>query len=220
MEIPTQPVRPAIKPDCNSATVSCLRQGLHQLVQYHGLAPAVLDHYQSLIEFSWRQAMASRQQASVPCSDHPWGWVPMLDTPDVLVGTLTVFHDQPIPLHDHPGSTGLLLVLRGEVQIASYQPADTPDHAPRSPLALVQTAHDILAPGQFAHFGPSENNIHGMQAIDDDCVLLDVLFAPYPLHRRAFYFPVSDALADGTLYVSRLAKPRGHTPDDISNQNQ
>jgi len=193
---------------CHSGLLPQLKLGMHQLVQRHGLNLYLLERYEEAISQCLFSVFSeSSSFAAKPETNQPWGWVPFLECADVKVGVLTVFRNCDIPLHDHPGSTGLLIVLRGRVRIESYQMAIDADLHGTQPLELEQTGDVELAEGQSNHFGPSENNIHSLQAIDDDCVLFDVLFCPYQPALRSYYLPVTEKSATGSLYVTRLRKP-------------
>jgi hypothetical protein len=193
---------------CPDGLLSQLQQGLQQLAQRQGVKQHLLERYSNSIEQFLVTACGETGTADTNTRSHqPWGWSPMLESPDLNVGALTVFMDSDIPLHDHPGSSGLLIVLRGRVRVQSYQVASAGDLRQVQPLELEQTGNVELDEGQYISFGPSENNIHSLHAIDDDCVLFDVLFSPYQPAQRSYFMPVTPQSPTGSLYVSRLHKP-------------
>ena len=189
------------------AALAPLTRGLQQLVERHGLDQDLLGRYHDSIEHYFESAGSqdSPEKENSP-SSQPWGWQPALEGPELSMGTLTVFQHEDIPLHDHPGSIGLLIVLQGKVKVCSYRLAEEPGQYQPSPLELEQTGAVELVPGEYVHFGPGENNIHSLQAIDGDCVLFDILFYPYQLQQRSFYMPVTPQTSTGSVYVSRLNK--------------
>ena len=197
----------------HSEILSRLEQGMAELVQCHCLNPGLFDQYRTAIESSLNSAISQLASIGVEASstDQPWGWMSALDKPECSAGTLTVFVDQAIPLHDHPGSTGLLLMLQGSARVSSYRLVESDALKQPSTLKLEQTGETMLAVGQFTHFGPGENNIHSLQAIDQDCILFDLLFSPYQPHQRCFYMPVTSSSEEGVLYVSRLRKLHSST---------
>jgi len=180
--------------------------GLQQLVDQHRLNPDLLARYLENIRHSLALVLDNPEHGIKNIgTGQPWGWNPTIESPDLSVGRLTIFGSQDIPLHDHPGSTGLLLVLQGQVLIRQYRMLDSQS---ASPLELGQTGTEELTVGQTSHFGPELNNVHTLHAVDGDCVLLDVLFNPYRLQQRSFFLPVAPQSGRETLFVSRLNKLR------------
>jgi hypothetical protein len=193
--------------------VTSLEDGLDQLVSCHGLSRTLLNRVRSPIEHCLTLALVDNDCA-IPVNqpNQPWGWEPLLNGPEISIGKLTVLGEQDIPLHDHPGSTGLLLVLAGQVTVRHYKMLESsntasPTQLP-SPIELEQTGATILMTGQYSHFGPQLNNIHTLSAVDDSCILLDVLFSPYQLQQRTFFLPIAAQSDSGTVFVSPLNKTR------------
>jgi len=208
MTVTVQPSHQEIDSGNHSGLLSQLKLGMQQLVQKHGLKPDLLARHAGSIEHCLSSACdepVSIEQDSA--ANQPWGWKPMLESPDLSIGLLTVFSEQDIPLHDHPGSSGLLIVLRGKVRVQSYRMTSEGDQRFVQPLELEQSGDVKLGRGDYTYFGSSENNIHSLQAIDGDCVLFDVLFSPYQPAQRSFFMPVTPQTAAGFQYVCRLHKP-------------
>jgi hypothetical protein len=186
---------------------SVLGRGLQALADHYRLHQELLNRYEENIRHSLASILYDNNTGAVDRElDQPWGWGPMIESPDLSVGKLTVYAGHDIPLHDHPGSTGLLLVLQGQVQVRQYKMLDPVNALSSSQLALEQTGAENLATGQITHFGPDQNNIHTLHAVDGDCILFDVLFSPYQIQQRSFFLPVTPQTDKGKVYVSKLFK--------------
>jgi len=196
-------------PEMNTSLpwVSHLNRGMQLLVDQYGLAPGLVSQHGGSVEQTLSAVVDDEsllQGSTTP--NQPWGWAPFLESPALTVGALTVFEQENIPMHDHPGSIGLLLVLRGRVRIQSYDPLGDAAVNDASTRELHQTDDRMLGEGQATLFGAHKNNIHSLQAVGGDCILFDVLFSPYQPGLRSYYFPTTQVSTDGRVQVSRLNK--------------
>lgn len=106
-----------------------------------------------------------------------WSWISLLNLPNFRAGLLCLPRRGCMPLHDHPGSLGLSLVLSGNPTIAQSdgaQPAaDDVDDPPR----LRGLSRTELRTRQIAFTFPHQNNIHGFSAGDTTAVLFNVMIS-------------------------------------------
>lgn len=192
-------------------TGNLLAEALHLVQTRYHVHSDLVNHYRDtlkqLLDLSVHES--GPMQPGAIAAGQPWDWVQFVESPQLGVGILTVYADQDIPLHDHPGSTGLLVILRGKVRIRSYNQVHNQE-SPSSPMVELQsTSDEILKPGQYWHFGTTENNVHTLQAIDGDCRIFDILFSPYQLQQRSFFMPIDPDHADaGNIMVRRLTRFR------------
>lgn len=179
-----------------------LAKGMAELVDQFHLKREVVAQHESRISDMLRNSIHS--EPATPNDDNKhWGWQPALASPDLSVGTLTVWRNSDIPLHDHPGSTGLLLVLEGKVRVRSYKLTDELD-SNSAPLELELTGDKIISAGEYWQFGPYQHNIHSLQSVDGDCRIFDVLFSPYQLQQRSFFMPIIPGNEARNIFVTRL----------------
>lgn len=188
--------------------IGALDVGLQELLTQHRLRTKLLDKYRANIEDLLLATLRESPANTENTRGQPWGWNPGIESPDISVGTLTVLKGNDIPLHDHPDSTGLLLVLNGSVQIKSFRIFGSPGAREQQPMELELTDEVLLEVGEYGHFGPGTNNIHSLHAIDSDCRLYDVLFSPYTLHQRSFFMPIVPENGSNNIFVTRLNKLR------------
>ncbi len=147
--------------------------------------------------------------------DMPWHWHKVFEDEEIRVGLLTLEPDGRIPFHDHPGSTGALLVLQGSVEIIqckvqrSTEANGTAASASRSAsLAIVWSGRAGVR--QAAFLTPDAGNIHGLWT-RTGLLALEVFVDPYPVDRRTWYVSeVPDPNDPGSLLAAPLL------PDDGS----
>lgn len=136
-----------------------------------------------------------------------WQWHPMLSRPGLKAGLLSVDAHQQIPLHDHPGSCGLLIALEGSVRVNQYTIMGKNSVGKGSIFRLKTHGVQQLSRGMAGTFGPETGNVHSLQALDEDCLLFDAIFSPYALEDRSFYTPITTADNGQILFATRLHKP-------------
>lgn len=125
-------------------------------------------------------------------SDRPWQWMRLFEDSRIRIGLLAVSADQPIPMHDHPGSSGVLLLLSGSLEIVQYNLAvPYTQYQNSSPVLLQQIEDSTLTEGEATIFSDHVGNIHSLTSLESMSVVLQVLITPYQLAQRSWYFPVS-----------------------------
>jgi len=125
-----------------------------------------------------------------------WLWQRLTKESTVKGGVLNIERDQDVPLHDHPGATGMVRVLTGEVEVWQFDRAvkaldRSEDHA-----VLELVTHRVMQPGDIAVLSPDSGNIHALRARSRECSMLDYFIPPYERSERTWYRPVDDGWHD------------------------
>lgn len=166
-------------------TLSCLNDALCQTAAY-------------------RKLCAGAQYSS---SDHkPWLWQKLYQDTRIRIGLLTVYKRQPVPLHDHPGSSGALFLLTGSVEIDQYDHMNLYSQSDCAGLVLLhRTGNAVLTEREVSIFGVQHGNIHGLNSKTESSVMLNVLLEPYAPGDRSWYIPIyTDSASDSVLLTERL----------------
>lgn len=100
-----------------------------------------------------------------------------------------------IPLHDHPGMTGVSACVGGTLRISSF---DRAGEAGRGTVLIRDLGQRTLAPGEASSFTAASGNVHRVWA-DAPARLIDVFTPPYgsPLAGKTTWYRVEDAPAAG-----------------------
>lgn len=113
------------------------------------------------------------------------------------VGLLAFTKNDRLPAHDHPGSTGLLLVLDGELSIQTF----SIDEQDGGRMVNVRNNNEFsLTAGEHSIFTPDENNIHTLISQSESCRVLDILITPYKEEERTWFMPMSVSATDSGSY--------------------
>lgn len=142
-----------------------------------------------------------------------------------------------LPLHDHPGMTGIIKVVYGTIKITSYKARDRvltlEEHSnlnaipvTRLPDVVVDSSSDCQV------LNPYDGNFHMLQSVGDDAAMFDILAPPYDENRECnFYREVvysdeddrasgssglTDGLSEGEdLYLQRIPQPMSFYCDQL-----
>jgi len=119
-----------------------------------------------------------------------WGWKSLHEDNLGKVGLFSIYKDTPVPLHDHPGTCGVMMVLDGEVEVERYSLADKyQDSASSGLVEMKKCERKLLRPFDVTWFEETEGNIHGFETKTDQCVLLKMQLPLIPDKSRSWYFP-------------------------------
>jgi len=135
-----------------------------------------------------------------------WLWQRMVRSRRLDGGILNIDQTQMIPLHDHPGATGMVRIISGEAEAWKFQRTDPEKHASgKAELKLV--FHGILRPGDTATVTPQNGNIHALRSVSKECRMLDFFIPPFD-RRSLLYFEPDDVSWFDNSQISCRAIPR------------
>ena len=135
-------------------------------------------------------------QTSWESGNRFWLWQRLTKENAIKGGILTIERDQDVPLHDHPGATGMVRVLTGEVEVWKFDRAVKAANNPADHDVLELVTHRVMQPGDIAVLSPDSGNIHALRARSKTCSMLDYFIPPYERSERTWYQPVDDGWHD------------------------
>lgn len=104
---------------------------------------------------------------------------------------LTVRRERPIPLHDHPGSSGILLVLSGSISVDQYDVVcGQDDYDGKTLVELRRVSCKELGLGGVSLFRGDWGNVHSVRALTEKSVILDIVTPPCRRQERSWFFPL------------------------------
>lgn len=169
-----------------------LRRGAHRLHSELNIRRRYLDALKDAAQF-------------VPRDRQSWGCYPLIDTPTLRVGLISLYRFFSIPLHDHPNTYGVQKVLSGKVRIRQYQ--FVPDSSRnRTLVSLERVSERILGKGESSIFTPSFRNLHELEPGSSRCVVLSMMMNPYRPHDSSWYYPVPFTQSGNKGLYNRIKK--------------
>ena len=123
--------------------------------------------------------------------NHYWMWQRLLKEKHINGGILSIERERPVPLHDHPGASGMVRIISGAAEIWQYDVVASSAGPDANKITeLKRVSHRILRPGDTAVLTPDTGNIHALRAVSEQCSMLDFFIPPYQRSRRSWYEPI------------------------------
>jgi hypothetical protein len=154
-----------------------------------GLRTAVGSLHQLLLQQRGYSTLIETAIARNPDVTHPWSWIPLIQIQQLNAGLLTTFRFSSQPIHDHPGSSGALLVIRGRIRIHRFNYQD-PGTYSQSILKLERLDSDTLSAGDTDGHTTNLANIHQLENETSRCLLLCMHSPPIDERNRSWFLPV------------------------------
>lgn len=191
-----------------ASSVDALDAGLRHLKEIAPLSPAELGAFDAIRTplLMWLIAEISGLAGSeLRIPPHGWCWRRFRTNSKLRSGLLILPEGGVIPIHDHPGARGLLVVLAGHLRLTHYRVEDAPV-APRQPgvCQLRQTSCTALTPFSYALFTCDQGNLHELHSCTKRVLLLDLLFSPYKEAHRSWYLPIRPGNCDTGSLIETL----------------
>jgi hypothetical protein len=205
----------ANQPTLNGATIhsipleapstleSCLSNAIRTLVNRSRIRPEALDGFARLRRTLLEWVEVNRTSSPFKTHDGSWkhwDWNVFTDETEIRVGLISLYRNRPIPIHDHPGANGLLLVLNGELKINEYELLDSNVTNNLSLSELTLTGKTLLKANEYACITPESGNIHSLGTESEVCTVLDVLLTPYDETQRTWFMPITDQVSVGQQF--------------------
>ena len=122
-----------------------------------------------------------------------WMWQRMLKQANINGGILNIDRGRLVPLHDHPGATGMLRIISGETEVWQFdRVASSTGPDGKKVDELTRVLHRTLRPGDTAVLTPDVGNIHALRAVSEQCSMLDFFIPPYKRSQRSWYEPIDN----------------------------
>ena len=127
-----------------------------------------------------------------------WLWQRLIKDSNINGGILSINNDQPVPLHDHPGASGMLRIISGETEVWQFDEINSGNNSreknggDQDIVELELAMHRVLKPGDVALLTPEQGNIHALRALTAQCSMLDFFIPPYERSQRSWYKPLTN----------------------------
>jgi len=166
----------------------------HNMVLMHKLLLSS-SRYRNLTNCSFRRLSRTKY----------WGWKSILEDALGKIGLFSVYKNAPVPLHDHPNSHGVLLVIDGEVEVERYSLKSQYRDKDESGLVELDVCERrTLKPFDITWFAEQEGNIHALQAKTEQCVMLKVQLPNMISSGRSWYFPTLGTTGEDSIHARRI----------------
>lgn len=170
-----------------------IRVGRTLLFLHHYLM--LSDDYQEAIE----------QMLSSGSSEDYWSGKTLYEDESGRLSLIRLYPGSPVPLHDHPGCEGAMMVISGKAEIQRYTiQAQIEDGGWGEIVELDVNPERILEQYDTTLFGKIRSNIQGLNSITPDTILLKVQSPASLKDEQNWYYPLGDVNENNMLSAKRV----------------
>jgi hypothetical protein len=172
--------------------------------------PVSLIHkiYAALRQSSGFKELVESASSFSPSEQAPVFKATLLGDHQYRLAMIGIHRFAPISVHDHPCAISAQLILRGRVLVRNYRVSEIVREP--SLVRLDCIAEQILGKGSTASIENGANNLHGLQSMNLNAVLLSLQIPPVEKDQQGWYFPTRPfGASDPRAIWNRIVKSRG-----------
>ena len=119
--------------------------------------------------------------------------VNIMESAPFSIGIFIIRKGMELPLHDHPGMTGIVKVLYGTLKITSYKATKgaltLEEHSTLNKIPVTRLPDVTLTSSSDCQvLTPHIGNFHCVQSVGEDTAIFDILSPPYAENRDCHYY--------------------------------
>jgi hypothetical protein len=134
-----------------------------------------------------------KQILNTPETDGTWHKTLIMHDPFIDASFIKLGNDSSIPIHDHPDTIGMILVLEGMLELRSFTINPEIISFGRQAAYLRPADFQRLHKGGTSMVLPEKGNLHNLRCHDGHCILLDVQVSLPRRQEPRWFFPVGPA---------------------------
>lgn len=147
---------------------------------------AMLTLYARIINNSKHQHALERVQSQI-IKNHNLV-IPLFNKDFLRVNLIAIKPEHNLPLHDHPGSSGSMMVISGDVRTIVCKQEKLSVNTKQSSCMLTVVENKIFPTGEISCFTRDQHNIHSIEAVTDRAVIMVVHTSPFALDQQTYFF--------------------------------
>ena len=171
--------------------------------------PELHQHLSSNSQYQYELALAKTRTLQ-RYSDS----VLLFENHNIKASLVILENGRSLPLHDHPGASGMMFVVDGSVNICH---CNAEPLKPGQPLSLNVVQKNTLEKNDVSWFTANEKNIHSIEAVSPRALLLVIHTPVFSSQQQSYYFPLAGSLYTGSRVQAQ--RINAHVLKHISNQN-
>jgi hypothetical protein len=103
------------------------------------------------------------------------------------VNLISIKKERALPMHDHPGSSGAMMVISGKVHAIAFEEEKSADNTQSSNILTI-TDSKIASVNETGCFTEDQYNIHSIKALTNRAVLMVIHTPPFAANQQTFFF--------------------------------
>lgn len=145
------------------------------------------------------------QMISSSSSDDYWSGNTLYEDELGRLSLIRLYLGTPVPLHDHPGCEGAMMVISGAAEIQRYTiQSQTEEGSWGEIVELDVNPERFLEQYDTTLFGKVRSNIQGLNSRTPDTIILKVQSPSELKNEQNWYYPLGDVDEDNMLSAKRV----------------
>lgn len=129
--------------------------------------------------------------------------IPIYKDVDISAKLIALKPGNNLPLHDHPGSAGAMMVVSGDVRVVACEKKNDLNH---SSCALTFVENKLLSTGETSCFTKEQHNIHSLKTVSERAVLLLIHTSPFSINEQTYFFTASPLQDIGSDVIAQCVR--------------
>lgn len=144
----------------------------------------IILHLQLLLNKSYQKALKSANNKVI---DKKYLITSIFNSHFLNVKLITITPEHSLPLHDHPGTSGSMMVISGQVHAVVCE-QDSLQNNRQACSMLKIVANTTLSHCDSCCFTQSQHNIHRLKALTESAVILIAHVNPFAINKQSYFF--------------------------------
>jgi len=132
--------------------------------------------------------------------------IPLFENNVLRVNLLAIKSGSDLPLHDHPGSLGAMVVISGQVRTIACEYATKVGNTNQSQNWLTITENKIFSSMETSCFTRDQHNIHSIKAVTNRAVLMVIHTQPFAANQQSFFFTADPQQKVGSQVLTQRVR--------------
>jgi hypothetical protein len=140
--------------------------------------------------------------------------IPLFNNGLLRANLVSITPEQSLPLHDHPGSSGAVLVISGEIRATACERVATPNNN-QLRVMLTTVEKKIFTKNKTSCFTKEQQNIHSFEALTERAVLMVIHTPPFEAIQQSYFFMANPQQKIGSQMLAQ--RVRAHALQKFNN---
>ena len=166
--------------------------------------PAMLTLYSQIYNKSKYQHAIERAKNQIIKNNNLV--IPLFNEDFLRVNLISIKAGSSLPLHDHPGSSGSMMVISGDARIIVCEQEKLSINKNQSRCKLSIVENKIITTGETSCFTQEQHNIHSVEAVTDRVVIMVIHTSPFAANQQTYFFTANPRQKVGSQVLAQCIR--------------
>ena len=178
---------------------------------------AMLTLYSQLLNKSKYQHALERAKTEV-IKNHNLV-IPLFHNELLRANLISIDPGRSLPLHDHPGSSGSMMIISGDVRVVVCEQEKLITSSSLNTCMLTIVENKIFSTGETSCFTQDQHNIHSIEAVTDRVVIMVIHTSPFAANQQTYFFTATPQQKVGSQVLAQCVRAQAFQKIRQNNHN-